>query len=309
MNLEEEGAAPGRCAAHPDRPAARCCERCGNYMCEACDGEGAQRACPSCRARVDLSRFPIERETFSIGGVMQVTTEAFGAHWIPLCAGAFVYLVVTLGFGAFGQVIERAALDPASRGLTLLALNLVQMALGWLLLLGLLRMSYDALEGRTVDLAHLFGEGGKVWKLFVVTLLISLAMGVPLALMMGGAAVVGAAVSEGAAAVAVLAVVGVLLVPLLYVSLGLTFVAHELVYDDTCGPLEAIRRSWKLVEGHRLPLLGLGLLFGLVVLLGALACCVGLVPAYAYFFLGLTAAHRGLRNGMDLPDPTRPLAF
>lgn len=45
-----DAAADARCAAHPDRPAAGICDRCGAFACEACfvpTGDG--HLCPSCR--------------------------------------------------------------------------------------------------------------------------------------------------------------------------------------------------------------------------------------------------------------------
>jgi hypothetical protein len=47
--------APAACAAHPDRPAAAVCNRCGRYVCFECGGTSG--TCPQCQS-LQLGRLP-----------------------------------------------------------------------------------------------------------------------------------------------------------------------------------------------------------------------------------------------------------
>jgi hypothetical protein len=170
-------------------------------------------------------------------------------------------------------------------------------------------MSQDALEGRPPDLATLFGQGRKLWKYIVCLLALGAAYAIPLLVMV--AMVLGFARALGPRAAQSGIVVSLVLVaiPVIYVSLGFSLAIYEVTYDDEVGPVDALRRSWRLADGHRWALLGLGLVGCLAVLAGLLACCIGTIPAYAFFFLVFAVAHRALRNGMDLPTPSRPTRF
>lgn len=71
-------------------------------------------------------------------------------------------------------------------------------------------------------------------------------------------------------------VLGVLIwIPIqIYIHLGLRFVAQAVALEDL-APVEAIRRSWTLVDGHRWQLLIYLIVVNVFAALGILACLVG----------------------------------
>ncbi len=75
-----------------------------------------------------------------------------------------------------------------------------------------------------------------------------------------------------------------------YVSLGLSFGSQAIALDGL-GPIEALERSWTLVDGHRWPLLLFTMVLGLVSLLGMMACCVGIIVTSGIAGLGWTEAY------------------
>lgn len=87
-------------------------------------------------------------------------------------------------------------------------------------------------------------------------------------------------------------VVGMLfcLVPGIVVAMGFFF-SQFVIADRELGPVDALRESWRLTDGEKLPLLGFALACGALVIAGLLACCVGtfvaapviaLASAYVY---------------------------
>lgn len=69
-----------------------------------------------------------------------------------------------------------------------------------------------------------------------------------------------------------------LIVPGIILSYGLYFAVYVCV-DERRGPVESITRSWAITDGHKANLFVLMLLAIPVLLVGLLACCVGVVAA------------------------------
>jgi uncharacterized membrane protein len=68
------------------------------------------------------------------------------------------------------------------------------------------------------------------------------------------------------------------IVPGIILALGWMMYGYLLV-DRNLGPIEAITTSWRITSGHKGNLFLFALLYILVILLGYLACCVGVVVA------------------------------
>jgi uncharacterized membrane protein len=69
-----------------------------------------------------------------------------------------------------------------------------------------------------------------------------------------------------------------LVVPGVILMLGWLFVVHVIV-DKNLGYIDAIKASWRLTHGHKLSIFVLTIVLTGVVLLGVLACCVGVLVA------------------------------
>ncbi len=92
------------------------------------------------------------------------------------------------------------------------------------------------------------------------------------------------------------------LVIAIYVQLPLSLATLEVVYGGASG-VEALKRSWALGTGHRLPLFVVGFLAVLLFIAGFFACCVGMIPAGGFALLFNTVIYMALRRGSGLPEP------
>jgi hypothetical protein len=86
-----------------------------------------------------------------------------------------------------------------------------------------------------------------------------------------------------------------------YTALGFSFASLELVAQPRLDALGAIRNAWAIARGERLTIFVGLLLVGLLVLLGALLCFVGLLFTLGYAGLLFSVLYVSLRNGAELP--------
>lgn len=85
------------------------------------------------------------------------------------------------------------------------------------------------------------------------------------------------------------------IVPGVILALGLSM-ASPMVVDRHVGPIDAMKASWDLTTGHKGNLFVFYLLCAVVVLLGMLACCVGLFVAQPIITLAWVLVYKQL-NG------------
>lgn len=116
------------------------------------------------------------------------------------------------------------------------------------------------------------------WKYLLATLLMSIAVGLGLLL---------------------------LIVPGIIFALMFAF-APLIVIDRGLDPIEALKESKRITEGHRWQLLGLALLSTLIVLLGLLAAVVGVLVSIPVVSLAFAHAYRTLagRAAADIAMPS-----
>ena len=195
--------------------------------------------------------------------------------------------------------------DPATTLVTAV-IGIVLAALGWVLRCwlapGWIRAQVAALRGR--DDPALLVSGGDVFGRFLgwsmlsgsivsAVLAVGILVGVVVAATVmgglsaafaGGGSIPVGVVAGGLAALAVGGALGA------WVGLGMALGEHAVVLENL-GPREALARSWALVDGHRLELFLFLLVNQLVTLLGLLACCVGLIPAWAVTSTAQTRAY------------------
>lgn len=84
-------------------------------------------------------------------------------------------------------------------------------------------------------------------------------------------------------------------------SLPVTLFASPELIVGNCGPVEALSRAWALGRGQRWRVVGYSLLSGAIAMVGMLACCVGLLPAFPLAYMILLALFLALRNSSSLP--------
>ncbi len=313
------------CAAHASAPAVRVCDRCGAFMCAACVGEGDGSHCPACLERLGADAFPLSRDAWTLGALMDHVWEAWKREWLMLSVAVLVLLGVVYAVAFAGQLIQMAVVgggsalaqgdDTAAAGLLGLTVglnlffSLVQSLVSGLLMLGFNRMAYDVLMGRAAELGRLFSQFRKFPTLLLQQLILWGLILVPIGLLAGilfaAGAFAGSGADEDAVAIGVLVAVLVLAVPLVWYVLGFFFAGYELAYDDEVGAWESIVRGWRLVSGARLATFGVMILAGLLGFLGILACCIGIIPSLSLAYVLLAGLFLTLRRGSGLPPPVR----
>lgn len=313
------------CALHPTEYATLTCARCGNFMCEVCSENRGHSLCPSCREKVGAQRFPLERSTYDFGTLFNVAFESFKREWVMLSVAVIIFYAAYIAFTIVGQVLIGIAsgvvaaasgdsgkvLAMAVTGLLAVVTSLASVVVFGVLKLGFDRLCADALEGRKVDLARMFGLlrkagtyllqatlGGLAWML-----MFGIAIGASAAVTFG---VMGKGAFEGSyeqALPSIFTAVGLasllLVVPAVWLWLGYQNASFEVMYTRA-GPMEAIRNGFTLASGHRLN--------GLLVLLvsiplsiaGVLACGIGFIPAFVLITLLQVGQYLAMRNGAGL---------
>ncbi len=302
--------APGRasCPVHPGQPAADLCSRCGAFMCATCR-EGDSALCPGCRGRVEPMQIPFTRDAWTFGGLVEFAWERFKADWVLLSVGLLIVAGIGWGVSMAGQGVQLAATAVGGEVAALFVTGvvfLVQTVLQGVVQLGFFRVVADSLVGRKVELGGLFTQFGKLGKLVGTTLLTWLLLGGPIALIAGGLYGVFQFASESTAFVVIGFATLVLFVPFIYWSMGFTFVQFELAFCDDVGPVDAVKRSFALVDGQRVGVFGTLFVAGLIGGLGILACCVGVLATGALAQAITVGLYLALRSGSGLPPASYP---
>ncbi len=140
---------------------------------------------------------------------------------------------------------------------------------------GFTRMYLSASRGQAPEFAHIFSGG-------------------PFFLRMLGGMVIHS----------ILVVVGfaLLFVPGVILSLGLMLYPYYII-DRGMGPVEALRASWDATVGSKGKLFLLGLYSFGVMLLGLLACCLGMFPALAVITLAQAIVYVRLTGTESTAQP------
>lgn len=160
---------------------------------------------------------------------------------------------------------------------------------------GLIRGAWSALEGGKPDLGSFTRwDGQACWRLFRNGLVLAIL----LAALLVVAALVGVAAARLNQALAVLPFL-VAFGVLIYLTVNQKFLAQVALLEGR-GPLDAISRGRTLLDPQWGTVLLLGLVeFGIMVL-GLMACCVGLLVAVPVILCTSTAAYRQVFGSEDL---------
>jgi hypothetical protein len=162
-----------------------------------------------------------------------------------------------------------------------------------------------ALETGEADAGELFDARGRFWDMVLVRILALLATFASALPMLLVAAAIGFVAQRrghdlGPAWVIAIPVILVLILPVAYVLLGLSLVTQAVALEGKT-PLEAMRRSWSLVAGHRLWLLLYWLVLGVLMLSGLCACCVGVLVTGSLARIAAIDSYLALTRGTERP--------
>jgi hypothetical protein len=297
--------AAAQCPLHPDALGVATCARCGNFMCVTCTVGGSQVNCPSCRERLAQdSAFPFRREAWSIDGLLSFSWAALKRDWVMLSAGMLLVFAVSMAVGIVSNMLQLGMGGSEPNAAVTVSIIIGMSILQWiaqgLLQLGLIRMCFDSIAGRPVELGQLFSQVHKIGRL-----LLQLGVIFGIALVPMGAVFVPAFLVMRDEPTVIAVIMLVAFVPLIWLFIPLVFAQIELTYVEDVGPIQSIRNCFALAKRQRLPIVGVSLLGGVIVFVSLLACCIGVLPGTALFQLLLCTLYLTLRNGSAQKDLSR----
>jgi hypothetical protein len=186
----------------------------------------------------------------------------------------------------------------------------IQLALSAVFSLGLWAMAVRGLHGAPMSVGVLFSQLSKIWKYIVQALALMsgvVAVVLPVAviifLMFLGPVDLDTPMNEivDDAGRPFAIAMAALLPVYIYCIAGIAFMQAELAFNDDAGPIQAIVYSWRIAQGKRLKIIGVGLLAGLIAFGSAMLCGVGLLFGAPLASLLFGALYLALRDGADVP--------
>ncbi len=228
--------------------------------------------------------------------------EAVQQGWQGFTRAPWLFIGFTLLVGLLnlicsviqGQVEEDTVLTGA-QAVRLLIGTLLTIVLSLWSTTGMVRGAWTALAGGRPTLATFTRwDGQAAWRLFRNTIVV----GALLAVILLAALLLGIGVAQ---VVRVLAVLPVLVAfgVVLYLAVSQKFLAQIALLEGR-GPLESITRGRRLIDPQWGSVLLLGVIEFLVLLVGLLACVVGLFAAAPVVMCISTAAYRQIFGTEDL---------
>jgi hypothetical protein len=266
--------------------------------------------------------FPLNRDNLTLTDLLSRASEAWSRDLATWVLAMLLYWLLGFGvpfalgimWGFFGTLREATA-EPSTASTVVsvvgqVALQVAQLVLSAVFILGLWAMAVRGLHGQRTTVGVLFSQLSKVWKYilqaFVVAvgaMLTVIPVLVIVFLMFVGPVDLDTPVTEflddaGPA----LGVAALVLLPLyVYLATGLAFMQAELAFNDDAGPIAAIIYSWRIARKRRWRIIGIGLIAGLIWIGSAMLCGIGLLFGAPFSLLLLGALYLALRNGADVP--------
>jgi hypothetical protein len=291
------------CAKHPSLAAYAVCSRCGNYMCPQCSDQGRSTQCEDCRARTGggSATFPFTRDNYTVEKLIEHSWRVWKDNWQTLTIAAIVFLGITYGVAFVFGMVAALITGLTSQGGTpqtgaiigiQVSGQIAQMVLQVWLQLGMFAITFDVLEGKRPGINVLFSRASRIGTGFAQLLLMYLAMALLIA-PLGAAFFLDDSVRWQVAGGGLL----VLLFPLCWVGLGFAFSMLDLAYDPNATATSSIRKSFALVSGQRWRVVLMGLVAGVAVVAGVIACCIGVLPAMSLATTLFCSMYLALRNG------------
>ncbi|MGD8826507.1 MAG: hypothetical protein PVI24_16100 [Myxococcales bacterium] len=266
----------------------------------------------------------MSRERFTLSDLLSRASEAWSRDLATWVLAVFLYWLLGIGIPAslgmmwgFFSTIQQTggetgpgfdAIDAFVR----VALQVIQLVLSAVFTLGMWAMAVRGLHRHRTTLGVLFSQMSKIWKYIVQSLVVMLAavlivlpVIVIIFLAFVGPVSLDTPMSEilddagrpfGFAAL-------VLLPLYVYLTTGIAFMQAELAFNDDAGPIEAIVSSWRIAQGKRWRIIGIGLVSGFIFVGSAMLCGIGLLFGAPFALLLFAALYLALRNGADVPSP------
>jgi uncharacterized membrane protein len=213
--------------------------------------------------------------------VLGLAWARFKRSWFVLVAGYVVVTVISqlVSSGpALAAALGSHGADKAQPGLLVQSAGfVVSMGVSSFLMVGFLRVCLGTARARPPSFGTLFFGGDRFLPMLALYFLMTLAM-------FGGLLL--------------------LIVPGIIVALGLSFAPLYLVDDSSLSPVGAMRASWAATKGQRGKILGFALLNFALMMLGALACGIGIFVSVSVGYVAWAIVYTRISGRAGaLPDP------
>jgi hypothetical protein len=232
--------------------------------------------------------FSLNRNNLTLTDLLSRASEAWSRDLATWVLAMLLYWL--LGFGipfalgimwGFLGTLREATVDPSTASTVVsvvvqIALQVVQLVLSAVFILGLWAMAVRGLHGQRTAVSVLFSQLSKVWKYILQALVVAVGAMLTVVpvlvivfLVFVGPVDLDTPMTEflddaGPA----LGVAALVLLPLyVYLATGIAFMQVELALNDDAGPITAIVYSWRIAKKRRWRIIGVGF-FGLIFLLG-----------------------------------------
>lgn len=284
------------------------CTRCGNFMPTPGGAAARQPICIACRDKSVIREFSMDRQNWTISGVINHSWEIFTAdsNWVTLSMSFFVIYIINIFIGQvaqFGAGIAVAAMGPAGFAI-FVPIQVVASIINFVFLAGLLKMCFVTLDGQKPDFSMAFSQFHKIVTVAGTWFAVAIVPG----LLGGGLVAVGIALgagNRGAGGEEVLAILALVTIPIFmtygfFLGLPAYFFMGPLIAErEEIGVMATISESLELARGQRLSLFGLFFILSLLGGLGVFACCLGVFVSGSFVFLCVATTYRALQNNAD----------
>jgi hypothetical protein len=207
---------------------------------------------------------PLAQRPFGVGEAISYGWNKYWQNVGMLLLITVLILVINVAFSGLASVVGNAfprikftsGDTTYSIGVGFILAQIVNLVVGAVLAMGLIRATLAVTEGRKPDISMLFRSEG-LGAYVIASILVTLGVLIGFIL---------------------------LIVPGIILLIMWHFFGYVIVDNPETGAIDAMRRSAEITKGHRWALFGLGLLLIGINFLGLLACCVGVI-----FTEGITA--------------------
>lgn len=299
-------------------------------MCAACAVNGSETQCPTCRDLNPIG-FPYDANA-DLNTLWAHATSGFQRELAMIIVAVLIWFAFAFAGGMVSNIINKIVgsivgleIDPANplKGglgwnflISQIVTSIVSIPVQGIALVGLYRVLMDVLVGKKADLARMFSQLHVLANYVVMHVIMFFVMTVPALIYFGIVAFVGQRIididwnhlsefrPERLAHPAFLALIfGSLVVFLLAMVVVLPislFATPELIVGQ-CSPVEALKRAWDLGSGQRLRTFGYSFVAGLLYILGAFCCGIGVIFTLPIALMLILSLFLALRRSSPLP--------
>jgi hypothetical protein len=270
-------------------------------MCRKCSEEGRFELCSACRERTGTGSFPLRRDNWTLGALMRHSYACYRRNLAAVTLAFIIVVAIVLAFNFVGTLVALAFPDQAFIGMIVSAVLFVpQVVLQGALSLGMIAVSLSAARGEAPSVGLIFSQFSRLGAWAIQSLVMYLAVFaamLPIGVVIGVAAFAGVMQDSTGAVIAGVLLGIPALIATVYVVLGMFFGNFELVHDQKIGALAALKSSWRIASGQRWAIVGCALVMAGLMVVGVLACLIGVVFTLGFSSVLFASLYLALKNG------------